>query len=70
MTSSNDFVEWKRHPVTKDIFRAWKSRHDELIDILVEQSYFADPRKLAETAAAIKVYREILEMTAGEADGY
>lgn len=68
--TSNDFVEWKHHPVTKEIFQAWKLRHDELLETLVDQSYSMEPRKLAETAAAIKVYREILEMSPGDADGY
>jgi hypothetical protein len=60
--TKEDFVEWKRNSVTQEIFSVWRKRAAELLDKLVNVSVYGDPRELAETAAAIKVYREILEM--------
>lgn len=57
-----EFADWKHHPVTQEVFNAWRNRHNDLLEVLVEESNYGDPRKLAETAAAIKIYREILEM--------
>lgn len=68
--TSKDFVDWKHHPMTVEVFRVWKHRHDELVEELINQSYSMEPRKQAEHFAAIKVYREILEMAPEETYDY
>lgn len=60
MTKS-DFAEWKRHPVTQEIFRAWADRRDELMERLPSEVLFT-PESIVRTAAAIKVYDEVLGM--------
>lgn len=61
--TKDEFVDWRRHPVTEDVFRLWRHRHDELIEMLVAQSHSMPPREQSEMFAAIKVYREILDMS-------
>jgi hypothetical protein len=68
--TKQDFADWKRHPVTLEIFSVWKTRRDELIEKLIDITNHGDPRIIAETAASIKVYREILEMIPEDANGY
>lgn len=65
MTKS-DYLDWKHHPITEEIFEVFRRRHDELVEMLIEQSAYGEPRVLAEAAAAIKVYREILNMSPEE----
>lgn len=69
MTKS-EFIDWKRSPVTQEVFKLFRERTAELTEQLIEQSIYGDPRKQAETAAAIKVYREVLDMSfEGESHG-
>lgn len=60
MTKS-DFAEWKRHPVTQEIFRAWADRRNELVERLPSEVAFRQGDAAA-TSVAIMVYDEILNM--------
>lgn len=65
---NDDFIQWKQHPVTREVFRLWQHRHDELMERLIVQSTYMPEREQAETFAAIKVYREILVMSPEDTD--
>lgn len=61
--TEEEFLEWKSHRLTKEIFAAWRKRQGDLENELVESLLRMDDiRKLTEIAAAIKIYKEILEM--------
>lgn len=65
MTKS-DYLDWKHHPITEEIFEVFRRRHDELIEMLISQSAYGHNEDARASAAAIKVYREILNMSPEE----
>lgn len=67
MTRS-DFMDWRKHPITEEVFSAFKVRREQLIERMIDLSNYGDPRDLAETASAIKVYGEILNLEAPDGD--
>lgn len=54
MTKS-EFIDWKRHPVTQQVFSQLEQRVGDLVEALIE-----DPRP--DLAAAIKAYRDLLNI--------
>ena len=58
MTKS-EFVDWKGHPVTQEIFRQLQRRIVDLQDMLGE-SAGADPRQDAVFVGAIKAYKDLV----------
>jgi hypothetical protein len=58
MTKS-EFVDWKGHPVTQEIFRQLQRRIVDLQDMLGE-SAGVDPRQDAVYVGAIKAYKDLI----------
>jgi hypothetical protein len=70
--TKEDFVDWKRHPVTQQVFSQLKVRVDEYMDKLVYQAATADPRNLAEYAAIVRATQDIIniEYEGEDSSGY
>lgn len=60
--TKNDFIDWKRHPVTQQVFSQLSERIESLSLELVAQVASADPRAMAEKAGAIQAFQHILEI--------
>ena len=61
MTKS-DFIDWKRHPVTEQVFSQLRQRIEYLKDELVGYAISGDPRELAQIAGAIKAMDDMLNI--------
>ena len=59
LVTKEEFVDWKTHPVTKEVFGTMRDRINELLEYLIEA---AGSPKASEYSGAIKAYREILEI--------
>jgi hypothetical protein len=66
--TSNDFQDWKRHPITQAVFSNLQERVDFLTAELVEQAASTDQRQLAERAGAIKAINDLLSISFGEVE--
>ena len=58
MTKS-EYVDWKGHPVTLEVFRQIQRRINDLQEMLGE-SAGADPRQDAVFVGAIKAYKDLV----------
>jgi hypothetical protein len=67
--NSNDFHDWKRHPVTQAIFSNLEGRVSILVDEIVEQTPYSSQAEMAEKAGAIKAIRDLLNITYEETHG-
>lgn len=61
MTKS-DLVDWKRHPVTMQVFSQLRERIEQLKTELVGDAIEGDPRMHAFRAGAIGAYNDILNV--------
>ena len=61
MTKS-DFIDWKRHPVTEQVFSQLRQRIEYLKDELVGYATSGDPRELAQKAGAIMAMDDVLNI--------
>ena len=68
MTAS-EFYDWKRHPVTQQIFSALQARVDFLKEEIVEQAATVSQTELAEKAGAVKAINDLLTITYEESHG-
>ncbi len=62
MTNKLDFHDWKRHPVTVQVFSQLKDRELMMIEQLIEQTAVMSQSEMAEKAGAIKAYRDLLNI--------
>ena len=62
MTTKQDFLDWKHHPVTQEVFIKIKALSDELTEKLIVMTGSSGPVECAETAGSIKAFRELLEI--------
>jgi hypothetical protein len=60
--TQSDFSDWKRHPVTQQVFSQLSQRVADLIDEIVEQTATATTGEMAEKAGAIKAHRDFLNI--------
>ena len=60
--SKNDFVDWKRHPVTQQVFSQLQGMITQLSEELVEQTVEGNQLRMVEKASAIKAYRDLLNI--------
>jgi hypothetical protein len=58
MTKS-EYIDWKNHPVTLEIFRQLQRRMNDLQEMLGE-SAGVDPRQDAVYVGAIKAYKDLV----------
>ena len=59
MTKS-DFIDWKRHPVTQQVFSQLEARITEIVDQMVTQAGYIDPRTNAYMGGSIAAYKDML----------
>jgi hypothetical protein len=64
-----DFIDWKRHPVTQEVFSQLQSRASDLKDQIVSQVAYADPRTMAERAGMIQAFEFLLNIDYEESHG-
>lgn len=57
-----DFVDWKRHPVTQQVFSQLAERVRFFTDEIVEQTAYMSQSEMAEKAGAVKAIRDILNI--------
>lgn len=68
MTAS-DFYDWKRHPVTQQVFSQLDARISGLKDEIVGEALAGDPRTLASKAGGILAYQDVLDIDFEESHG-
>jgi hypothetical protein len=61
MTKS-DYLDWKRHPVTADVFYQLEGRVTDLVEALVQNAGI-DPIADATNSGAIRAYRDMLSIS-------
>lgn len=60
--NQSDFYDWKRHPVTQQVFSQLTARIAGLKDEIVGDALGSDPRTLASKAGAILAYQDVLDI--------
>lgn len=60
--TSQDFHDWKRHPVTQAVFSELEFRVKRLVEEVVEQTAYMSQSEMAEKTGAIKAIRDILNI--------
>lgn len=61
MTAS-DFYDWKRHPVTQQVFAQLEDRVKQLIEQVIDQTPFMSQSEMSEKTGAIKATRDLLSI--------
>lgn len=61
--TANDLYDWKRHPVTQEVFSALSSRIASYTEELIMQTAFMSQSEMADKAGAIKAMRDVLNIT-------
>ena len=59
--TKNDFIDWKRHPVTQVMFAQLGKRIQEIYEILGEQAGL-NPLRDRELVGAVKAYQDIINI--------
>jgi hypothetical protein len=62
MTSREEIVDWKHHPVTMEFFEAIKERISDLRIEITENARYGDPRDLSFRAGAVQALLDILDV--------
>lgn len=60
--TKTDFHDWKRHPVTQQVFSQLQERIALLKDEVVAQAAHVSQLELAEKSGAIQAFQHILEI--------
>lgn len=64
-----DFIDWKRHPVTQQVFSQLDQRVNDLKEEIVGSALDGDPRTQAYRAGAIGAYNDMLKIDYEESHG-
>lgn len=64
--TSNDYYDWKKHPVTQVVLAELERRYEILKEELVEQASSISHVELTEKAGGAKAYRDILSISFDE----
>lgn len=67
--TSNDFYDWKRHPVTQEVFSQLQARVEEYKDQMVNSAVYSDPRTNAHLAGIIQGFQFLLNIDFEDANG-
>lgn len=59
----SEFRLWKTHAITEVVMAELKSRHDLLVEQVIEQAATVSHEELCEKVGAIKAYRDILNIS-------
>lgn len=65
--TKNEFIDWKRHPVTQQVFSQLEARIAELTESLVANAGI-DPANDAKLAGAILAHRDIINIEYDESE--
>jgi hypothetical protein len=60
--TKSDFIDWKRHPVTQQVFSQLQDRVNQLKEELMAQAATIPQTELAEKAGAAKAFQHILDI--------
>lgn len=60
--TKQDFYDWKRHPVTQQVFSQLQDRVQQIKDELTAQAAHVPQLELAEKAGAAKAFQHILDI--------
>lgn len=63
MSIKEDFVDWKRHPITQIVMGQLHARYETLKEQLVERAASVPQEELAELAGGAKAYRDIISIS-------
>jgi hypothetical protein len=67
---ATDFYDWKKHPVTQEVFSQLRARADYLKDEIINQVGGAvDPRQLALKAGMVQAFEFLLNIDYEESHG-
>ncbi len=69
MSLKEDFVDWKRHPITEIMMGQLKQRYEDIKEMLVERAGSVQQGELAELAGAAKAIRDVLEISYDDFEG-
>lgn len=61
MTKS-DFLDWRRHPVTQQVFSQLQERISQLKDEIASQVAHVPQLEVAEKAGAVQAFQHILDI--------
>jgi hypothetical protein len=67
--SKSEFADWKRHPVTQQVFSQLAARVDQLKDEIVGYAVEGDTTALANKAGAVLAYSDVLNIEYEESHG-
>jgi hypothetical protein len=57
----SDLGDWKRHPVTQEVFAELRMRIEGLKEEIADGVLDVDPKQLAFKAGAIQAFKDVLE---------
>lgn len=69
MSQASDFYDWKRHPVTQEVFHQLQTRVDQLKDELVTQAVMGNTTVQAHKAGLIQAFEFLLNIDFEESHG-
>lgn len=67
--TKEEFVDWKHHPVTIQVFQELQHRISMLTEEVVEQTAYRTQSEMAEKTGAIKAFRDVLQTEFEETHG-
>jgi hypothetical protein len=60
--TKSDFIDWKRHSVTQEVFSQLEGRINQLTEELISQTAYMSQSEMAEKAGAIKAFRDMIQI--------
>ena len=60
--TKTDFIDWKRHTVTQEVFSQLEGRINQLTEELIAQTAYMSQSEMAEKAGAIKAFRDMIQI--------
>lgn len=60
--TNHEFKDWKRHPVTQQVFSQLQARIEQLNEELLMSATVLSKDEVVEKATAIKAYRDLLNI--------
>jgi hypothetical protein len=67
--TKSEFADWKRHPVTQQVFSQLAARIDQLKDEIIGYAVEGDTTALAYKAGAVLAYSDLLSIEYEESHG-
>lgn len=68
MTKS-DFIDWKRSPVTQEVFSQLHARTKEIKDQIVDEAQSGDPKRIAYLAGLVQGFQFLMNIDFEDTNG-